>query len=96
MLLPRLDSQRPLLGRGDDTVGNPHRARICNSSCSNSTVSVRLVRAYPLTEIRQSVPCRAMRGESNLSQQYPSPVFFFFAPAPDVQTPSIRPISVQY
>ena len=43
------------LGRGDDTVGNPHRAHFC---------SIRDVRAYLLTEIRQTVPCRAIRGNS--------------------------------
>ena len=45
------------------------------SSSSNS--SIRVVRAYPLIEIRQAVPCRAIRGNSNylrrqyLSQQSP-------------------------
>ena len=43
------------IGRGDDTVGNPHRARISRFE---------LLRAYPLIEIRQAVPCRAIRGIS--------------------------------
>ena len=35
------------VGRGDDTVGNPHRDHLFKS---------RAVRAYPLIEIRQPVP----------------------------------------
>ena len=42
------------VGRGDDTVGNPHR----------SIFSIRAFRAYPLIEIRQTVLCRAIRGNS--------------------------------
>ena len=62
------------IGRGDDSVGNAHRAQISqfelfelklfNSSCSSSNLSFRVVRAYPLIEIRQTVPCRAIRGNS--------------------------------
>ena len=43
-------------------------------------MSIRIFRAYPLIEIRQAVPCRAIRGKSSdsrrqyLSQQYPPPV----------------------
>ena len=49
------------------------------SSLSNSDVSIRALRAYPLAEIIQTVPCRAIRGKSSdsrqqyLSQQYPPP-----------------------
>ena len=43
----------PLIGRGDDTFWKPS---------SNSTCSIRAFRAYPLIEIRQAVPCRAIRG----------------------------------
>ena len=41
---------------------------------SSSNFSIRVFRAYPLIEIRQAVPCRAIRGNSNLSQQYPPPL----------------------
>ena len=61
-----------------------------NSSFSSSNSYIRafraqlfefvVVRAYPLIEIRQTVPLRAIRGESSdsrqqyLSQQYPPPL----------------------
>ena len=38
-----------------------------------SDFSTRVVRAYPLVEIRQTVPRRATRGKRSLSQQYPPP-----------------------
>ena len=60
------------LGRGDDTVGNHHRAQMYNSSYSSSNVSIRVVRPYHLMEIRQRVPCRAIRG-SSISLNIPSP-----------------------
>ena len=41
------------LGRGDDTVGKPHRAQIYQSV---------FVRAYLLIKIGLAVPCRAIRG----------------------------------
>ena len=44
-----------ILGRGDDTVESPRRAQV---------LSVRAFRAYPLFEVRQIVPCRAVRGNS--------------------------------
>ena len=44
-----------LVGRGDDMVGNPRRARVSLVQAS---------RAYPLAEIRQTVPCRTIRGNS--------------------------------
>ena len=75
------------IGRGDDTVGNPHRAqnyqfeflelKFINLSFSSSNLLIRAFRAYPLIEIRPTVPCRAIRGNSSdsrqqyLSQQYP-------------------------
>ena len=40
--------------------------KFLNSSFSNSNFSIRAFRAYPLIEIRQTVPCRAIRG-SNIS-----------------------------
>ena len=46
---------------------------------SISNCSTRVVRAYPLVEIRQTAPCRAVRGKSSdssrqyLSQQYRPP-----------------------
>ena len=48
-------------GRGDAAVGDPRRA-LLNSSFSSSNCSILIVRAYPLTEIRRTVPCRAVRG----------------------------------
>ena len=50
--------------------------KFINLSFSSSNVSIRVFRAYPLIEIRQTVPCRAIRGNSSdswqqyLSQQY--------------------------
>ena len=43
--------------RGPRQVGNPHRTRIYRFG---------VFRAYPRFEIRQTVPCRAMRGSSIL------------------------------
>ena len=54
----------PGVGRGDDTVGNPHRAQ---------NFSIRTFRAYPLVEIRQTVPCRAIRGDSISVNSTPPP-----------------------
>ena len=54
--------------------------KFLNSSFSSSNFSIRAFRAYPLIEIRQTVPCRAIRGKSSdsrqqyLSQQYPPPL----------------------
>ena len=50
-----------------------------NSSFSSSNFSIRAFRD-PLVEIRQTVPCRAIRGKSSdlgqqyLSQQHPPPL----------------------
>ena len=55
-----------------------------NSSCSNSNLSARVVRAYPLIGTRQTVPCRAIRGdverfEAAVSQSaVPSPPLRYF------------------
>ena len=59
--------------RGEDTVGDPRRGRtspselfelkLFNSSLS-SNFSIRAFRAYPLVEIGQTVPCRAIRGNN--------------------------------
>ena len=38
--------------------------KVHNSSFSSSNLSIRVFRAYPLFEIRQAAPCRAMRGSS--------------------------------
>ena len=43
--------------------------KFLNSSFSNSTFSIRVVRAYLLTEIIQTAPCRAIRGKSSDSRQ---------------------------
>ena len=40
-----------------------------NSSFSSSNCSIRVVRAYPLVELRQTAPCRAFRGKSSDSRQ---------------------------
>ena len=41
------------LGRGDETVGSPHRAQISE---------LELFEPIPLTAIKQTAPCRAIRG----------------------------------
>ena len=52
---------------------------LLNSTSSSSNFSIRSFRAYSLVDIRQTVPCRAMRGKSSdsrqqyLSQQYHPP-----------------------
>ena len=40
---------------------------------SSSNFSARAVRAHPLVEIKQTVPCRAILRRQYLSQQYPPP-----------------------
>ena len=53
--------------------------KFLNSSFSSSFFLIQAFRACPLGEIRQTVPCRAVRGKSSdsrqqfLSQQYPPP-----------------------
>ena len=54
--------------------------KFLDSSFSSSNCSVRVFRAYPLVEICQEVPCRAIRGKSSnsrqqyLGQQHPPPL----------------------
>ena len=55
---------RAKVGRGDATVGNPHRARMFQFDLSSSNLSILVVRACPLVEIRQPVSYRAIRGNS--------------------------------
>ena len=55
---------RAKFGRGDDTVGNPHRAR---------NLSFRVFRAYPLIEIRYTSLSSNSR-KQYISQQYPPPL----------------------
>ena len=65
---------------GAFAVGHPHRTQISQFELSSSNFSIRAFRAYPLIEIRQTVPCRAIRGKSSdsrqqyLSQQHPPPL----------------------
>ena len=53
--------------------------KLLNSSFSSSHFSIRVFRAYPLIDIRHTVPCRAIRHKSSdsrqqyLNQQYPPP-----------------------
>ena len=68
------------IGRGDDTVGNPHRAQISQFELFEVKFISRAFRVCPLVEIRQTAPCQAIRGKSSdsrqqyLSQQYPPPL----------------------
>ena len=56
---------KTLIGRGDDTVGNPHRAQICQFDVFELMfLSMRAFRVYPLVETRHTAPCRAIRGSS--------------------------------
>ena len=66
-----------LFGRGNDAVGNHHRAHV---------FSIRAFRAYPLSEIRQTVPVeqleasRAIRADSiSVSSTLPT---FYVCPSP--------------
>ena len=71
---------------GDDMVGNPHRAQVSQFELlerkyiRKHTQQIRASRVYRLVEIRQTVPCRAIRGKSSdsrrqyISQQYPPPL----------------------
>ena len=52
------DGRAAILGRGDDTVGNPP---------SSSDLSIRVFLVFSLIEIKQTVPCRAIRGNSSIS-----------------------------
>ena len=54
--------------------------KLPNSSFSSSNFSIRAFPAYPLIEIKETVPCRTIRGKSSgsrqqyLSQQCPPPL----------------------
>ena len=53
-------------GRGDDTVGNPHRAHISQFEFFELSLTLNLY--------RQTVPCRAIRGNSiSVSSTLPLP-----------------------
>ena len=54
-----------VLGRGDDTVGDPHRAQIPQFELFELILLLRL--------IRQTFPCRAIRGNSISRSTVPSP-----------------------
>ena len=54
----------PSFGRGDDTVGNPHRAQNSIRVVRALNFSIGAFRACPPAEIRQTAPCRAIRGNS--------------------------------
>ena len=56
----------PSLGRGDDTVGNPHRAQISQFELFELFLFI--------LEIRQTIFYRAIRDLQYLSQQYPPPL----------------------
>ena len=68
------------IGRGDDTVGIPHRAQVYQFELFERKFFNSAFRAYPLIEIIRAVRCRAIRGKSSdsrqqhLSQQYPPPL----------------------
>ena len=76
--------QAEALGRWGHRKGGMIRLEIelelTNSSFSSLTSRVRASRAFPLSEIRQAAPCRAIRGKSSdsrqqyLGQQYPPPL----------------------
>ena len=71
-----------VVGRGDGMIRLETLVELefLNSSFSSSDFSIRAFRAYPLFELRQQVPGRAIRGKSSdprqhyLSQQYPPPL----------------------
>ena len=49
--------------------------RFLNSSFSRSNFSIRVVRAYPLIEIRQTAPCREIRGDGiSVNRAHPLPL----------------------
>ena len=65
------------IGRGDDTVGSPHRAQISQFELFGLKVLNSSFSSFPLTEVRRRVSYRTIRGKSRdsrqqyLSQQYP-------------------------
>ena len=61
--------------RGKIRLETPIELRLLNSSFSRSNFKVRVVRAYPLVETRQTVPCRAIGGNSfSVKSTLPSPL----------------------
>ena len=54
----------PAVGRGMMRLETLIKLKLFNSSFSSSISSIRVVRAYPPVEIRQTVPCRAIRVNS--------------------------------
>ena len=74
-----------VLGRGDATIGIPHRAqsyqfelfelKFLNSSFSSANCSIRAFRVCPLIYIRQAAPCRAVRGNGiSVNSSLPPPL----------------------
>ena len=51
-------------GRGDDTVGNPHRAQISRFGLFELKFLNSSFRACPPIEIKQTILCRAIRADS--------------------------------
>ena len=49
---------------GETAPRHPEGGMIRSETSSSSNLSSRAIRAYPLIEIRQAVPCRAIRGNS--------------------------------
>ena len=62
-----------------------------NSSCANSNLLIWVVRAYPLIEIRQIVPCRAIRGDSISVNSTLPPLTFTRGPSDRASTLPDRP-----
>jgi hypothetical protein len=58
------------VGKGDDTVGRPHRAQISQFDFSSSNLSMQALRVDPLIETEQAVPCRDSSLSSNSRQQH--------------------------
>ena len=54
-----------MIGRGDDTVGNPHGAQVSKFE---------LFELILIIEIRQTAACRGIQRQQYLSQQYPPPL----------------------
>ena len=62
----------PLLGRGDDTVGNPHRIQIYQFELFELVLLLlKLDKQFPVEQFEAS---RAIRGSSYLSQRYTPPL----------------------
>ena len=48
-------SARPIFGRGDDTVGNPHRAQLCQFELFGFFVLLKLDRRLPVEQFEPTV-----------------------------------------